>query len=143
MRRLSTPALALVLSLIPAMAPAQPLTGIDWQLLAIDGVVTDISATLRLEPDGGIAGAAPCNRWSTRNTASLPTLTLGGIRATRMACYRPAEEQQFFDTLSAMTRLEQDGSRNLVLTGPEGRSMEFVIDRMNSLTRCKTCPSDE
>ncbi len=131
MRRL----LILALTLLPSMSPAQTITGIDWQLLAIDGVVTDTSATLRIEADGTLAGAAPCNRWSTMNAATLPALQLRGIRATRMACDKLAEEQVFFDALSAMTRLEPDGDRNLVLTGPDGRSMEFVIER----PVCKTC----
>lgn len=133
MRRL----LVLALTLLPTMSPAQTITGIDWQLLAIDGVVTDAPATLRLEADGTLAGAAPCNRWSAMNTATLPALTLGPIRATRMACDRLDDEQVFFEALSAMTAMAPDGDRNLILTGPDGRSMEFVIER----TVCKTCKS--
>jgi heat shock protein HslJ len=133
MRRL----LVLALTLLPTMSPAQTITGIDWQLLAIDGVVTDAPATLRLETDGTLAGAAPCNRWSAMNTATLPALTLGPIRATRMACDRLDDEQVFFEALSAMTAMAPDGDRNLILTGPDGRSMEFVIER----TVCKTCKS--
>jgi heat shock protein HslJ len=141
MRRFPSLALAVALSSGMALAqdPAPKITGIDWQLLAIDGTVTDTSATLRLEADGTLSGAAPCNRWSTMNTATLPDLALGGIRATRMACDRLADEQVFLDTLAAMTAMALDGDRNLVLTGPEGRSLEFVIER----TVCKTClPTD-
>jgi heat shock protein HslJ len=140
MRRLLS--LALALALVPALVSAQDqapkITGIDWQLLAIDGQMTDAPATLRVEEDGTLAGAAPCNRWSAMNTATLPTLTLSPIRATRMACDRLADEQVFFDALAAMTAIAADGERNLVLTGPEGRSMEFVIER----TVCKTCKAD-
>jgi heat shock protein HslJ len=131
MRRL----LVLARTLLPGMSPAQTITGIDWQLLAIDGVVTDTRATLRIEADGTLAGAAPCNRWSSMNAATLPALELRGIRATRMACDKLDEEQAFFDALSQMTSMAPDGERNLVLTGPDGRSMEFVIER----TVCKTC----
>ena len=137
MRRLLS--LAFALALVPAMSsaqdPALTITGIDWQLLALDGQVTDAPATLRLEADGTLAGAAPCNRWSAMNTATLPTLTLSPIRATRMACDRLDDEQVFFAALSAMTAMAPDGERNLILTGPDGRSMEFVIER----TVCKTC----
>lgn len=135
MRRLFVPVLALALTLLPSMTPAQTLTGIEWQLLAIDGVVTETRATLLIGEDGSLAGAAPCNRWSSTNAATLPALELRGIRATRMACDKLEEEQAFFDALSMMTSLEPDGERNLVLTGPDGRSMEFVIER----TVCKTC----
>jgi heat shock protein HslJ len=135
--------LALALALIPAISPAETVTGIDWQLLAVDGVLTDARATLQLQPDGVVSGAAPCNRWSATNTAALPALSLGPIRATRMACDRLADEEAFFAALSVMTALEPKGSRTLVLTGPDGRSMEFVLDVMNSLTRCTTCASPD
>jgi heat shock protein HslJ len=138
MRRL----LALALTLIPAMSTAQDMTETDWRLLAIDGVVVgyDVAATLRIGADGTIAGKAPCNSYSAANKGPLPTLSLGGIRATRMACDKLDQEQAFFDALSAMAEARMDGSRNLILTGPEGRSMEFVLDLMNSLTKCTTCP---
>jgi heat shock protein HslJ len=131
MRRL----LILALTLLPSMSPAQTITGVDWQLLAIDGQVTDAPATLRIGSDGTLAGAAPCNRWSAMNTATLPALTLGPIRATRMACDRLDDEQAFLAALSAMTAMALDGQRNLVLTGPDGRSMEFGRDQ----TVCRTC----
>ena len=137
MRRLMP--LALALAMVPAMAsaqdPATKIAGIDWQLLAIDGQETDAPATMRLEADGTLAGSAPCNRWSTMNRATLPDLSLGGIRATRMACDRLDDEQKFFEALAAMTSMALDGDRNLVLNGPDGRSMEFVIER----PVCKTC----
>jgi heat shock protein HslJ len=143
MRRLLS--FALALTVIPAMAPAQTITGKDWQLLAIDGVVLDfdIVATLRIEENGSITGKGPCNSFGSSNNATLPALSLGGLRATRMACDKLKEERAFFDSLAQMTSLAPDGSRNLILTGPDGRSMEFVQDRMNSLTTCKTCPAKE
>ena len=132
--------------LIPSLSLAQELAGTDWQLLAIDGQVLNmsVSATLRIEEDGRLGGKAPCNSWSVQNAAELPKLALKGIRATRMACDRLAEEQAFFDALGGMTEatLTADrtlGTRNLVLAGPDGRQMEFVTDRMNSLTTCTTC----
>jgi heat shock protein HslJ len=139
MRRLL---LALALLMTPSVATAREISGIDWQLLAIDQQVVgfDIVATFRIETDGTITGKAPCNRYGSVNGAALPALSLGGIRATRMACDRLAEEQAFLDALSVMTTATPEGSANLILTGPDGRSMEFVLDRMNSLTRCLTCP---
>jgi heat shock protein HslJ len=138
--RAAAMAFAVAVAMTPTLSLAQSPAGIDWQLLAIDGQVVDFDATLRVEENGGLGGKAPCNSWSSMNAGTLPDLQLRGIRATRMACAQLAEEQVFFDTLSAMTRLENEGVRNLVLTGPDGRSMEFVTDRMNSLTVCKTCP---
>lgn len=129
--------LAFALGTLPALAQSVPVT--DWQLLAIDGVLTDIPATLSLTADGSLAGKAPCNNWSANNAATLPALDLKGIRATRMACDRLADEQRFFDTLSAMTTLAFDGETNLILTAPDGRSLEFVPQ----LTVCKTCAAKD
>lgn len=133
--------LFLALAMTPASADSY--TARDWQLLAIDGVVFDAKATLRIEADGSIGGQAPCNRWSAMNRATLPALDLPGIRATRMACDKLAEEQAFFDALALMTGLAMAGDRTLILTGDAGQSMEFVHDRMNSLTTCQTCPPQD
>ena len=133
--------LFLVLAMTPAQA--QSLTGTDWQLLAIDGIVIDAEATLRIQEDGSIGGKAPCNRWSVMNRATLPALDIQAIRATRMACDKLAEEQAFFDALALMTAAALDGDHSLILTGADGRSMEFVLDRADSQTVCKTCAPKE
>jgi heat shock protein HslJ len=135
-------AAVLMIGLPPAPARADQIIGRDWQLLAIDGVVVPAGPTLRIEADGTTGGKAPCNAWSARSSADLPALALGPIRATRMACDRLAEEQAFFDALARMTAVDPQGYRTLVLTGADGRSMEFVYDRMNSLTVCTTCPPE-
>jgi heat shock protein HslJ len=137
----------LVLGLTLAMT-AQPADAdafdTDWQLLAIDGVASSARATLRFDKDGRFSGRAPCNSWSVVNQDQLPVLSLKAIRATRMACDRQVEEQAFFDTLEQMTLVEtaSDGS-NLILSAPDGRSMEFVREPANSLTVCQTCPPAE
>lgn len=133
--------LAVSLVVTAGSALAQSPEGIDWQLLAMDGVVVDssVTATLRIETDGSVTGKAPCNDYGGKISSVLPEFTLGPVRATRMACDKLAEERAFFDTLALMQRAAMDGERNLIMTGPDGRSMEFVLDRMNSLTTCKTC----
>lgn len=136
------PALA-ALALTACTAESQDPIGVDWELLAIDGQVVDIPATLTVDATGRIGGKAPCNSFSGQNRGSLPDLDLFGVAATKMACDKLAEEQDFFSALSAMTRLERVSDRTLVLTGPGGRSMEFARDLKNSLTRCTTCaPKD-
>lgn len=131
------------LAMTACTAQAQDPSGVEWELLAIDGQAVDIPATLTIDALGNVSGKAPCNRYGGRNLAALPELKLGGIAATRMACDRRAEEQTYFDALSAMTRLDRVTDRTLILTGPDGRSMEFADDRMSSLTRCTTCPPKE
>lgn len=143
MRRFLPVALPLVLAILPAMAPAQTIHGIDWQLIAIDGALTETRATLRIEEDGVLSGQAPCNRWSSMNSAPLPAVALHGISATRMACDKLSEEQAFFEVLSLMTALQPEGDSTLILTGPDGRSMEFARDTTDSETSCKTCKPAE
>lgn len=134
---------SLLAALTPNMSFSQSFTDIDWQLLAIDGVFIDAPATLRLTAEGEISGKAPCNAYGAQNRATLPALAVGPIRATKMACDRLAEEQAFFDALATMTEVRLEGGRNLVLRNAEGRTMEFVVDPMNSLTVCVTCPPDK
>ena len=133
--------LAFFLAVTPVVAPAQTYTDAYWQLLAIDGTRTEARATLRIDKDNVLAGAAPCNRWMAMNGPDLPALALGVIRSTKMACDRLAEEQAFFDALTQMTEVALAGERNLILSGPYGRTMEFVPDGAdNGAETCRTCP---
>ena len=136
------PALA-ALAMIAGTAQAQDPARTKWELLAIDGELVDFSATLTFGDGGNVSGKAPCNRYGGQNQAKLPELKLGPLMATRMACDRLAEEQRYFDALAAMTRIDRQDRRTLVLFGPDGRSMEFADDLMSTLTRCVTClPKD-
>lgn len=117
--------LAALLAVTTSAACAQGPAGADWQLVSVDGVAVDYRATLRIAADGGLSGQAPCNSWAGLNGARLPELQLQGLRATRMACDRLGEEAAFFAALEAMTRAEVTEDGRLVLTGPEGRSLEF------------------
>ena len=118
-------------------------SGIVWELLAINGQVVDIPATLQLGESGSIGGKAPCNSYGGQNRAQLPDFQLSPLRVTRMACDRLDDEQLYLSALASMTRVERMDDRTLVLTGPDGRSMEFAQDLMNSLTRCTTCTPKE
>lgn len=111
------------------MYSAEALTGTDWRLVALDGVVFEAETTLHVEANGAIHGRAPCNRWSAANRAALPKLDLGAIRSTRMACPQLAEEQAFFTALAGMTDVRLDGAGRMILSNPDGRTMEFVADR--------------
>lgn len=137
--------LANSLIMTPLATLAEPIRALDWQLLAIDGrlVGASVTASLRIDAAGQVTGKAPCNSYAAKNAAELPAFQLGPIRATRMACDKLAEKQAFFDALALMQTMQMDGDRTLILTGPEDRSMEFVLDRTDSLTACKTCPRAE
>lgn len=114
---------------------------IDWQLLAINGVVTppSFSVTFGIDPDGRVSGETPCNSYEATNTVALLGFRLDAFRTTYSACDPLREERQFFDTLPKIDQIARDGQQNLIMTGPGGTSLEFVRDRMNSLLVCKTC----
>ena len=133
------------LAMTPLATLAEPIQTFDWQLLAIDGLRVDasVTASLRIDATGQVTGKAPCNSYAAQNAAELPAFRLGPIRATRMACDKLTEEQVFVDALALMETMELDGDRTLILTGPKDRSLEFVLDRTDSLTTCKTCPTAE
>lgn len=140
--------LALCLAILPSVSPAvtplddvaPPIHDRDWQLLAIDGILIDpkASASLRIAADGTVSGKAPCNSYGLKLGAALPEFRPGPIRATRMACDRLAEEQAYFDALSIMETAALQGFETLIMTGPEGRSLEFVAAGAAS-TVCQTC----
>lgn len=118
--------LAAALSLAGCVTPAmsEDIAGVDWHLVGLEGEAFGWPASLRID-GADVTGKAPCNGWGARNLATLPALSLGPIRATRMACPDLDAESAFFDALQAMQRAELDQG-HLYLIGPEGRVMEFA-----------------
>lgn len=121
--------------------------GIDWQLLAIDGVMVEPATTaiFRIEADGSISGKGPCNSYRAQNTATLPDFRLDRLQATRAACERLADEQLFFTKLAQMQAATPENALSaradaVVLRAEDGNSLEFVRERMNTLLDCKTRP---
>lgn len=132
---MKTLALAALLALMPATGPAlangdapvpPEYIAPQWMLVAIDGKPAAARATIEVIEPGRIAGQGPCNRWFAGQTGALPDFRAEAIGATKMACPDMAAEAAFFEALQAMTRAEITGPVTLMLTGPEGRSMEFV-----------------
>lgn len=107
----------------PAMSEGE-IEGVDWHLVGLEGQAVDWNASLRFEGDA-VTGKAPCNSFGGRNAAALPGISLGALRATRMACPELQQEGAFFEALAAMQRAELDQG-HLYLIGPEGRIMEFA-----------------
>jgi heat shock protein HslJ len=129
--------LAATLSLAACVTPAMSegeISGVDWHLVGLEGQEVGWNASLRIDGDN-ITGKAPCNSWGAKSSASLPALSLGPIRATRMACPDLAAEAAFFETLQAMQRTELDQG-HLFLIGMEGRIMEFARDPAEPCLSC-------
>jgi heat shock protein HslJ len=120
-----TAALVLAACVTPAMSDDK-IEGVDWHLVGIEGQAVNWKTTLKVEGDR-FGGKAPCNSWFAKNTSTLPTIGLGPIGATRMACPELKAESAFFDALQAMQRAELDQG-HLYLIGAEGRILEFATD---------------
>ena len=90
----------------------------------IDGRSVSGQATITFPEPGRVAGAAPCNSWSARQTAPYPWFELDGIMATKRACPELAEETAFFDALADMELAEVQGPV-LILSASGGRQMVF------------------
>ncbi|MCB6178723.1 META domain-containing protein [Rhodobacter sp. Har01] len=143
MTRILPLVVALALTTAPALANGDPqIAGTEWILLAIDGTSVTSPATLTLGDDGQVSGQAPCNRYFGTNTATLPALALEAIGATRMACPELDAEADYLTALQGVTAAEvQEG--HLILTGADGRKIEFYRADTEDAPLCLSCPKAE
>lgn len=97
-----------------------------YSLQEISGTPFSAQATITFPQEGRVAGRAPCNSYSTSQSAPYPWLDLGPIAATRAACADLAQEKVFFTTLSQMTQIEVlDGL--LILRNDANQEMVFRV----------------
>ncbi|MFF5701520.1 META domain-containing protein [Streptomyces sp. NPDC012794] len=110
-----------------APLPDAPLTATVWIVGSVAGTAAPEGRAARftLTPDGRASGTLGCNRFSAPAAVDGPTLTLGPLTTTRMACEGPAGELE-----RALTALFGSGplswriqGRNLTLTATEGDSL--------------------
>ena len=94
---------------VPALAQADP-AGSTW--LAEDimggGVIDRAQSTLRLLPEGRVAGSSGCNRFTGKGLVSAGKVEIGLLATTRMAC-PPAvmdQESRYLKALAASKRYE-------------------------------------
>ena len=113
---------------LPAGAEGVPddYLAVEWTLVAIDGNPFPATAKIDLSEAGKITGQGPCNRFFGSYEGTLPEFRPAGVASTKMACPDMAAEALMFSALSAMTKAEVTGPVTLVLSGPDGRSMEFA-----------------
>lgn len=94
-----------------------------YRLQFIDGAPFSAETTIRFE-GSRLVGRGPCNAFSAQIAAPYPWFAVGPISATRMACPDLSAERVLFDSLRAMELAETLGPV-ILLTGPDGSSMEF------------------
>jgi len=95
-----------------------------WHLQSIDGAAYAAEATLKFPAEGKLAGAAPCNGYSGRQTAPYPWFSAENVAATKRACPEVVAEALYFAALGEMTLVEVLGDV-LILSNDAGREMVF------------------
>lgn len=98
--------------------------GAEYVLQTIDGAPFAARATITFPHALGLAGQAPCNRYSGALQAPYPWFETGPLAATKMACPDLAAEGVFFNALNQMTLAEVAG-KVLILTNDAGHEMVF------------------
>jgi len=95
-----------------------------WVLQSIDGTPFETRATLTFPEEGTLAGEAPCNRYSARQTVPYPWFSAERIIATKRACPDLDAENRYLRALERMTLAEIAGD-TLILSNDAGREMVF------------------
>ncbi|SIO02161.1 Membrane-bound lysozyme-inhibitor of c-type lysozyme [Rhodovulum sp. ES.010] len=99
--------------------PMALLSAHPWRVEDIDGrgLVDRSNVTLAVAPDGGMSGAAGCNRYTGGVRLTGEGLRVGPVGATMMACAEAlmTQERRFFDALARATRFDiaDDGALQL------------------------------
>ncbi|MEP5154769.1 META domain-containing protein [Planktotalea sp.] len=98
-----------------------------WVLSEINGAPFTARATMEFGEDGALSGQAPCNRYSTKQTAPYPWFGIGPVLATKRACQELDSETAFFKALESMTLSEVSGPV-LVLSNDAEETMVFKAE---------------
>ncbi|SOD85408.1 Heat shock protein HslJ [Streptomyces sp. Ag109_G2-15] len=104
----------------------QPVTGVDWRVdsLTAEGTTRHAPATahIRIGTDGLAAGNLGCNQFSAQATVQGDRITIGNVRATKMACdqARMDFERAFARTLTTGTLTARTDDGKLTLTDGDG-----------------------
>ncbi|UZD90446.1 META domain-containing protein [Cognatishimia activa] len=95
-----------------------------WDLQEINGQPFDAPASIVFAEDGQVKGEAPCNSYSTYQSAPYPWIELGPILSTKRACADLSAEQDYFAALGKMSLAEVSGEL-LILSNDEDESLLF------------------
>ena len=99
--------------------------GTTWTLVEQNGTPFSDPATLVFGEDGNVSGQAPCNTFSFTNGLPYPWFETGPVASTKMACPALDAETNFFENLSAMTRVIL-GDGKMVMANDDGGEMVFI-----------------
>ena len=114
--------LSLVACAITSRVATTNLPGTSWLLVDLDGAepVGETRPHLTFDAEGGVSGSTGCNTFSGEVAIDGPSLTIGSLATTDMACLDPevaAQEVAFLAALEAVTGYTIDDQGRLVLQG--------------------------
>ena len=101
--------------------------GAVWVLQSINKSPVEARTTLLFQPNGSIAGDAPCNSYSASQKIPLPWFEAGPITTTKRACEYLAEENRYIRTLGDVIFAEITGD-TMLLTGDNGEELFYRIE---------------
>lgn len=103
---------------------------VEWQVVRIGGadIPTERLPMTRFGAQGQVGGTSGCNRFSGSYTEDKGALAFGNLAVTRMACQGAlgAQEQQFFEALSRVTRIDLSGSAPILRDSAGGEVMRLA-----------------
>lgn len=90
-----------------ASSAPDPLDGTSWFLQSLDGepIAADAGITLAFS-EGSVSGSSGCNTYSGAYQLDGPSVTIGPLAATEMACAEPAKmtiEADYLESLAEVT----------------------------------------
>lgn len=122
MTRLTALITAILLSACtaPELPEGERINGIDWKLMALNGLPYPFDVSLRLDGDR-LSGVLPCNAYSGGRDGTPPAFAATDLEVTEMACAdqeRRMAEAEYMSILPRLMTVERDGNQ-LRLTGPD------------------------
>ncbi|MFV0291858.1 MAG: META domain-containing protein [Paracoccus sp. (in: a-proteobacteria)] len=105
----------------------QRIDGIDWKLTEMDGLPWPDDVSLRINGNR-LTGVGPCNAYSGRQVATIPSFSITNLHWTNMPCADPQRKQAeglYNQQLMHVEWIRRDGAR-LILTG-SGANLIFEM----------------
>ncbi|SLN29248.1 META domain protein [Pseudoruegeria aquimaris] len=96
----------------------------EWRLVEAVGQPITQRITLTFPEEGEIAGHAPCNAYTARQTLPYPWFKIEGLAATRAACPELELEGTYFAMLMSMSLSEVAGD-TLILSNEAGMQLVY------------------
>ncbi len=111
----------------PAAAASYSLSGVEWQLVKVQGVAIDASGTIKFEDDRMAATSGCNNFWAPFQLDGETGLDVGPPQSARVYCPgRSSMERAYFAALEMVTSYVIEGTTLKLQLGDGNVYLEFV-----------------